>query len=179
VGFETLFLGKFRFGRYASFRAGHGPIRKKTAMTSPSQATPGQISARGELGSEHGKTTIADAVVQKIAGVATREVPGVYQLGGGTARAMGAIRERIPGSGGPSATQGVQVEVGEKEAAVDLQIVVDYGVSIADLAQGLRRNVINRIEQMTALSVVEVNINVDDVHIVDDDQQQQQTARVQ
>ena len=93
---------------------------------------------RGELGSEQGKTTIADAVVEKIAGVAAREEPGVFQLGGGTARAVGALPEHIPGSGGPSATQGVQVEVGEKEAAVDLQIVVDYGVSIADLAQGLR-----------------------------------------
>lgn len=148
-------------------------------MTSPTQTAPGQTRTRGELGSEQGKTTIADAVVQKIAGVAAREVPGVYQLGGGTARAVGAIRERIPGSGGPSATQGVQVEVGEKEAAVDLQIVVDYGVSIADLAQGLRRNVINRIEQMTALSVVEVNINVDDVQIAEDGQQEQEGARVQ
>jgi len=148
-------------------------------MTSPTQTTPGQNRTRGELGSEHGKTTIADTVVQKIAGVAAREVPGVYELGGGTARAVGAIRERIPGSGGPSTTQGVQVEVGEKEAAVDLQIVVDYGVSIADLAQGLRRNVINRIEQMTALSVVEVNVNIDDVHLADDDQQQQETTRVQ
>jgi uncharacterized alkaline shock family protein YloU len=148
-------------------------------MTSPTQISSGPNAARGELGSERGKTTIANAVVQKIAGVAAREVPGVYQLGGGTARAVGAIRERIPGSGGPSATQGVQVEVGEKEAAVDLQVVADYGVSIADLAQGLRRNIINRIEQMTALSVVEVNVNVDDIHLADEDQQQQETARVQ
>lgn len=148
-------------------------------MTSPSQTSPGQTRQRGELESEHGKTTIADGVVQKIAGVAAREVPGVYELGGGTARTMGAIRERIPGSGGPSVTRGVAVEVGEKEAAVDLQIVVDYGVSIADLAQGLRRNVINRVERMTGLSVVEVNINVDDVHLPGDDQPDQETTRVQ
>jgi uncharacterized alkaline shock family protein YloU len=155
-------------------------IRKKAAMTSPTtQTTSVQTRERGELGSEQGKTTIADVVVQKIAGVAAREVPGVYELGGGTARAMGAIRERIPGSGGPSVTRGVAVEVGEKEAAVDLQIVVDYGVSIADLAQGLRRNVINRIERMTSLSVVEVNVNVNDIHLPGDDEQDEETTRVQ
>jgi uncharacterized alkaline shock family protein YloU len=162
-----------------SFHPNLGQGGEKAAMTSPTQTAPGQSRTRGELDLEHGKTTIADTVVQKIAGVAAREVPGVHELGGSTARAVGAIRERIPGSGGPSATQGVAVEVGEKEAAVDLQIVVDYGVSIADLAQGLRRNVINRVERMTNLSVVEVNINVNDIHLPGDDQQEQESSRVQ
>ena len=116
------------------------------------------------LTSSHGATTIADTVVQKVAGLATREVPGVYDLGGGAARAFSAIRERIPGASA-SAGQGVSVEVGEKQAAVDLQILVEYGVSIADLSRSVRRNVIGAVEQMTGLEVVEVNINVSDVHI--------------
>ncbi|OII69945.1 MULTISPECIES: Asp23/Gls24 family envelope stress response protein [unclassified Streptomyces] len=125
---------------------------------------------RGGLVTEHGRTTISDAVVQKIAGIAAREVDGVYNLGGGGSRAVGAVRERIPGSRGPSITQGVSVEVGETQAAVDVVIVCEYGVSIMDLAAGVRRNIIKSIEGMTGLEVVEVNIAVDDVHLPDSDE---------
>jgi len=124
--------------------------------------------ADSPLASTHGATTISDLVVQKIAGVAAREVNGVHALGGGTARAFGALRERIPGARASSG-QGVAVEVGERQAAVDLQIMVEYGVAIPDLARGIRRNVITAIEQMTGLEVVEVNIDVDDVHLPGDD----------
>jgi uncharacterized alkaline shock family protein YloU len=120
------------------------------------------------LASEHGSTTIADQVVAKIAGIATRNVQGVYAVGGGAARAFGAIREYIPGSGSDT-TSGVHVEVGERQAAVDLDLVADYGVSIADLAQAVRRSVITSIERMTGLEVTEVNIDVNDVHLPDDD----------
>ncbi|MFD3743337.1 Asp23/Gls24 family envelope stress response protein [Nocardia sp. NPDC058633] len=133
----------------------------------------------GALVTDQGTTTIADTVVQKIAGLAAREVRGVYELGGGTARAIGALRDRIPGASS-SIGQGVSVEVGEKQAAVDLELVVDYGVAIAELARAVRRNVITAIEQMTGLEVVEVNINVNDVYIEDDADQQQPTRdRVQ
>jgi uncharacterized alkaline shock family protein YloU len=111
-----------------------------------------------------GTTTVADTVVQKIAGLATREINGVHDLGGSTSRAFGAMRERIPGATA-SASQGVAVEVGETQAAVDLEILVEYGVSITDLARAVRRNVITAIERMTGLEVVEVNIHVNDVHI--------------
>ncbi|MGW5715951.1 Asp23/Gls24 family envelope stress response protein [Amycolatopsis sp. NPDC003865] len=120
------------------------------------------------LVTKQGTTTIADTVVQKIAGLAAREVSGVHDLGGGAARAFGALRDRIPGASA-SAGQGVSVEVGEKQAAVDLQILVDYGVAIADLARSVRRNVVTSIEQMTGLQVVEVNINVSDVHLPGDE----------
>lgn len=129
--------------------------------------------------SSEGKTTIADSVVQKIAGIATREVSGVYKLGGGTARAFGAVRERIPGSSGPNVSQGVSVEVGEKQTAVDLDVVVEYGVSIPDLAQAIRRNVISSLERMTGLEVTEVNVSVDDIHLPEDDSEPQEPARVQ
>lgn len=134
------------------------------------------------LESDQGRTTIADGVVQKIAGIATREVSGVYNLGTGTTRAFGAIRERIPGSGGPAATQGVSVEVGEKQAAIDLDIVVEYGVSIAQLAANIRRNVITAVERMTALEVIEVNIAIDDIHLPGEEEDQgggDQPSRVQ
>ena len=117
---------------------------------------------------EQGKTTIADTVVAKIAGIAAREVSGVHALGGGTARAIGALRTRIPG-GSTNHSQGVTVEVGERQAAVDLQLVAEFGVSIADLAASIRRNVIGSIEGMTGLEVSEVNIDVQDVYVPSED----------
>ncbi|HEY0814371.1 MAG TPA: Asp23/Gls24 family envelope stress response protein [Pseudonocardia sp.] len=118
-----------------------------------------------------GKTTIAASVVQKIAAIAAREISGVYALGGGgVSRAFGAIRERIPGGGtGAANIAGVQVEVGEKQAAVDLDIVVEYGASIVELARAVRRNVITAVEAMTGLEVIEVNIAVNDIQLPAED----------
>ncbi|MFD5092758.1 Asp23/Gls24 family envelope stress response protein [Amycolatopsis thailandensis] len=149
-----------------------------TAKPSSNSATP--ATENGALASTQGVTTIADTVVQKVAGLATREITGVHALGGGAVRAFNALRERIPGATA-SAGQGVSVEVGERQAAVDLQIVVEYGVAIADLAKSVRRNVIGAVEQMTGLEVVEVNINVSDVHIPGDDDADEHTesGRVQ
>lgn len=129
-------------------------------------ANVGQPSA---LVSEQGNTTIADQVVAKIAGVASREISGVHALGGsGASRAVGALRERIPGSR-TNLQQGISVEVGERQAAVDIEIVTDYGVSIADLAAAIRRNVIGSVERMTGLEVTEVNIAVTDVYVAEED----------
>jgi len=129
------------------------------------------------LDTRQGRTTIADAVVSKIAGLAARQVPGVHGFGGGASRAFGSITERIPGARA-SSSQGVAVEVGERQAAVDLTIVVEYGLAIAGLASAVRRTVIAAIEQMTGLQVVEVNINVVDLHLAgDDDQNDQPPAR--
>jgi len=137
-------------------------------MTSSQSSQSTGVASRGEsaLVSSLGKTTIAETVVSKIAGIATREVDGVHAVGGGTARAVGALRERIPGARTNHA-QGVSVEVGEKQAAVDLDVVADYGVAITGLAEGIRRNVINSVERMTGLQVTEVNITVHDVYLDD------------
>jgi len=132
----------------------------------------------GGLQTEKGATTIADAVVTKVAGIATREVGGVYQLGGGVARAMGAVTQRLPGSG-DNTSQGVSVEVGEKEAAVDLKVVIEYGESIPTVSQAIRENVIRRIEGITGLSVTEVNVAVNDLHMAGDDQGDDEPSRVQ
>ncbi len=128
-----------------------------------------------------GKTTIASSVVQKIAGIAAREVSGVHKLGGGMSRAFGEIRERLPGSTGASHTTGVSVEVGEKQAAIDLDLIVTYGASIVDLAKAVRRNVIGTIERMTGLEVIEVNIAVNDIYFANesDDPEPAQPPRVQ
>lgn len=141
-------------------------------------------SSDSALTTSQGKTTIADTVVSKIAGIATREVSGVHDLGGGTARAVGQLRGRIPG-GHSNLSQGVAVEVGEKQAAIDLDIVAEYGVAIADLAADIRRNVITAVERMTGLDVTEVNITVHDVFLdngegeEDEGGSQDDTSRVQ
>jgi uncharacterized alkaline shock family protein YloU len=117
--------------------------------------------------------------VAKIAGVATRDVSGVYALGGGASRAVGAIRERIPGSR-TNHSQGVTVEVGERQAAIDLELVAEYGVALADLAAAIRRNVISSVERMTSLEVAEVNIAVSDLHLPDQSEDtDDEPARVQ
>jgi uncharacterized alkaline shock family protein YloU len=134
--------------------------------------------ARDRLVTGEGQITVAENVVQKIAGKACREVGGVHAMGTGGTRAFGAVRERIPGSSGPNVAQGVGVEVGEKEAAIDLDIVVEYGVSIAELGRSIQRNVKQSVERMTGLRVVEVNIAVDDVYLPADGDQDAQPSRV-
>ncbi len=144
-----------------------------TSMSKPSTAVAKSPSSAGgdqSLVTSQGKTTIADTVVSKIAGIAAREVSGVYALGGGAARAVGSLMERIPG-GRSNHSQGVSVEVGERQAAVDLELTADYGVAIADLAAGIRRNVIASIERMTGLEVSEVNITVQDIFLESEDEQ--------
>jgi uncharacterized alkaline shock family protein YloU len=126
----------------------------------------------------YGRTTIASSVVQKVAGIAAREVSGLHALGGGVSRAFGALKERIPGSG-TAATTGVSVEVGEKQAAVDLEVVVEYGARIVDVARAVRRNVITTVEQITGLEVIEVNISVNDIHFPEDDAEQSANSRVE
>lgn len=137
-----------------------------TVSTNASPAT------KDRLATSDGQITVADSVVQKIAGKACREMGGVHAMGTGGTRTFGALRERIPGSSGPNVAQGVGVEVGETEAAIDLDIVVEYGVSIAELGRSIQRNVKQAVERMTGLRVVEVNISVDDVYLpaADDDQ---------
>jgi uncharacterized alkaline shock family protein YloU len=111
------------------------------------------------LRSERGGTIISDNVVSKIAGIAAQEVEGI-QMGGSTARAVGGFLDSVT-SGGQ--TRGVSVEVGEEEAAVELSMAVEYGKSIPQISEAVRQNVMNRVENLTGLRVVEVNIAVNDV----------------
>jgi len=142
-------------------------------VTTSNTATP---ATKDRLATDDGQISVAEGVVQKIAGKACREISGVHAMGTSGSRAFGSIRERIPGSSGPSFAQGVGVEVGETEAAIDLDIVVEYGVGIAELGRSIQRNVKQAVERMTGLRVVEVNIAVDDVYLATDDGDSQPSA---
>lgn len=115
------------------------------------------------LETPQGITTISDGVVAKLAGQAVREVVGVASMGKSFRRLLGRVS---PGQ--EALTQGVNVEVGKKECAVDVVIMVHYGYPIPTLAQEVRENVIARVENGTGLTVKEVNIEVDDMIFEDD-----------
>ena len=126
-------------------------------MSEGSQGSP----LKGEMGN----TTISNAVVSQIAGIAAQEVEKV-QMGGGTSAAVGGFLQSVTGSpGGANYSRGVTVEVGEEETAVDLTMTVEYGQSIPRITDAVRRNVINRVESLAGLRVTEVNITVNDVQI--------------
>jgi uncharacterized alkaline shock family protein YloU len=136
-----------------------------------------QQQERSPLKTERGTTTIQDGVVSKVAGIAAQEVEGVQTGGGGTTEAVGGrLLSAVPGVGGGSASQsrGVSVEVGEVEAAVDLTVTVEYGRTIPQIAEAVRRNVIRRVESLVGLRVTEVNITVNDIFFPQQEQQQQQ-----
>jgi uncharacterized alkaline shock family protein YloU len=121
---------------------------------------------------DRGRTTIADGVVEKIAGLAARDVLGVHTMGSGFSRTFGAVRDRVPGGASKSATRGVKAEVGEVQTALDLEIVIEYGVSIGEVARAVRENVVAAVERMTGLEVVEVNIAVTDVKLPDEEEEE-------
>ena len=113
-----------------------------------------------------GKTTIDDGVVAKIAGIAAREVAGVHALGGGAARMVGAIREALSTA---DLSQGISVEVGEKQVAVDVTIVAEYPTSLQRVADEVRAAIAHAMRELVGMEVAEVNVTVNDVHIPSDD----------
>jgi len=114
-----------------------------------------------------GAIKIADEVVSIIAGLATTEIDGIAGMSGGV---VGGIAEML---GKKNFSKGVKVEVGEKEAAVDLYVIVKYGARIPDVALAAQENVKKEIETMTGLSVVEVNIHVQGVHFPEDEEKEE------
>ncbi|MFF4246889.1 Asp23/Gls24 family envelope stress response protein [Streptomyces sp. NPDC001822] len=128
-----------------------------------------------------GTTTISDNVVSTIAGIAIRETDGVHSVGKGASKALGAVTGRVSGSSG--AGRSIKVEVGEKQTAIDVDIEVEYGIPIHELADRIRTHVTDAVETMTGLEVVEININVFDVHIPgdddDEDEDEQKSSRGQ
>ncbi|MED7950516.1 Asp23/Gls24 family envelope stress response protein [Kitasatospora sp. NPDC058201] len=121
----------------------------------------------GGAAGERGRTALAVGVVEKIAGMAAREVTGIHSLGSGLARTFAAMRDRVPGGRG-NIGRGIKAEVGEKQTAIDIALVVEYGVVIPELARQVRENIVDAVERMTGLEVVEVNIAVNDVHLPDE-----------
>ena len=116
------------------------------------------------LQTDRGVTTVSDDVVAKLAGHACREVEGVAGMGASFRRLLGRVK---PGQ--EALTQGVNVEVGKKEAAIDMVILVRYGFPIPTLAQEVRENVITQVEAHTGLIVKEVNIEIDDMRFEDEE----------
>ncbi|AZS89301.1 Asp23/Gls24 family envelope stress response protein [Streptomyces griseoviridis] len=136
--------------------------------TQTTTAVSSGVAGSDQPAANRGRTSIADVVVVKVAGIAAREIPGVYDMGGGLSRTIGAVRDRVPG-GRPNVGRGVKVEVGERQTAIDLDLVVEYGVPITDVARDVRENVISAVERVTGLEVVEVNVTVNDVHLPEED----------
>jgi uncharacterized alkaline shock family protein YloU len=128
------------------------------------------------LQTERGSTSISDSVVSKVAGIAAQEVVGI-RMGSGASQAVGGILGSITGGG--SQTQGVSVEVGQEEAAIDLTLTAEYGKSIPQLAEAVRRNVINRVESLIGLRVTEVNITVANVFFPQQEQERQRELEQQ
>ncbi len=125
------------------------------------------------LKTDRGQTSIMDGVVAKVAGIAAQEVEGI-RMGGGGSQAAGSIMSSLTGGSGGGQTRGVTVEVGEEEAAVDLSMTTEYGKSIPQLSEAVRRNIVNRVENLVGLSVTEVNITVSNIFFPDQEQSQQQ-----
>lgn len=118
------------------------------------------------LPAERGKTVIANEVVEKIAGIAAREVPGVYDLGGDAARLFSSVRERLH-LGEESAAQGVSVRLEGKTAEIEVVIVIEFGFVVYSVTEKVREKVISSVENLLGLEVLAVDVTVDDVHIDD------------
>nr|WP_307774759.1 Asp23/Gls24 family envelope stress response protein [uncultured Cetobacterium sp.] len=112
---------------------------------------------------ELGNIKIADDVVKTISAKAAQDVSGVYKLAGGVADEVSKMlgKKRL--------TNGIKVEVGEKECSVEVYIIVEYGYQISEVAQNVQKSVLTAINNMTGLKVVEVNVFVQDVKILTDE----------
>ncbi len=118
-----------------------------------------------------GKTTIANGVVAKVVGIAAREIDGVQDVvSTGAGASITGLATRV--TRGDTRAQGVSVEVGEREAAASINLIVIYGVSIPQIAEAVRRNVIDRVEAMTGLTVITVDISVSDLYFPEETDQQ-------
>ena len=130
------------------------------------------------LQTERGSTSISDSVVSKIAGIASQEVDGV-RMGSGGSQAVSGLLGSITGGGSGSQTQGVSVEVGQEEAALDLTLTAEYGKSIPQLAEAVRRNVANRVESLVGLRVTEVNITVSNIFFPQQEAEQERQRQLE
>lgn len=106
---------------------------------------------------ESGSIRIASEVIKIIAGLAAMEVKGVAGMSGGMVDGFAELLKK------KSLAKGVKVEVGEKQSAVDLFVIIEYGTKIPDIAYQIQENVKRAIESMTGLEVVEVNVHIQGV----------------
>lgn len=117
-----------------------------------------EVSEEISIGTDSNEIKIADDVVAVIAGIAVSEVPGVAEMAGGFA---GGITEVL--SGKKNLAKGIKVEVGDKDTKIDVNIIVEYGIRIPDVAFEIQNRVKKSVETMTGLNVLEVNVHVQGV----------------
>mgnify|MGYP000279547887 CR=1 FL=1 len=119
------------------------------------------------IDNEKGSVKIADEVVSVIAGLAATEVSGVAGMSGGIA---GGISEIL---GRKNLSKGVKVQIGEKDAVIDIYLIVNYGVRIPEVAWKVQENVKKAVENMTGLNVTEVNIHIQGINFEQPSKEQQ------
>lgn len=149
---------------------GRPGLLKKVDIMANTSATPATVAptATSTTGTGvGGTTTIDDSVVAKVVGLAVRDIPGVYGLGGGVARVLGAVRDAV---GSTDLTQGVSVEVGETEVAVDVSLVAEYPVPLGQIADAVRAAAATAVEELVGMRIAEVNVTISDVHVPGDDE---------
>jgi len=146
-------------------RVGDAVERAATATGRFASDVVDRLRNTAEITEERGTTTIANEVVEKIAGIAAREVDGVHDLGGDTARVFAAVKERIGLGEADNENKGVRVRLTGRAAALDLTIVIVYGYVVYTVTEKVRAQVISAVESLLGLEVTEVNIIVDDVHV--------------
>ncbi len=127
-----------------------------------------RIRNNASLPSTRGRTTIADEVVEKIAGIAAREVPGVYDLGGDVSRVFAAVKERLHLGEEGSGNRGVSVKLNGKNAEITVIVVLEFGFQVYSVTEKVREKVISSVENLLGLDVTAVDVNVDDVHVPDE-----------
>ena len=159
----------------AETRTGDATATSVASQTSQRGLSPieASVTVPSDSRTSKGKTTIANSVVAKIVGIAAREIDGVKDVvGTGAGATISGLATRV--TRGDTRSQGVSVEVGEREAAASINIIAYYGVSIPQLADAIRRNIIDRVESMTGLSVVAVDIAVIDLYFEEDEKEEEE-----
>ena len=118
-----------------------------------------ELGEQEEIKTENEGIKISNDVVAVVAGVAVSEVPGVSEMAGGFA---GGITEAL--SGKKNLAKGIKVEINENKVKIDVNIIVEYGTRIPDVAFEIQNRVKKAVETMTGLNVVEVNVHVQGVN---------------
>jgi uncharacterized alkaline shock family protein YloU len=150
----------------AAERIGGAVDRAATASGRVATQVVDRVRNNAELAAERGTTIIANEVVEKIAGIAAREVPGVYDLGGDVARVFSAVKERV-GLGPADEDQGVSVRLEGSSAVVRVTLVLEYGFVVHSVTEKVRAKVIGSVENLLGLEVTAMDIVVDDIHVPD------------
>jgi uncharacterized alkaline shock family protein YloU len=132
-------------------------MRNRMSDTNPTTPTPGAVTG-GALA--EGDPVVTDGVVAKVAGLAVRDIPGVHALGGGAARVIGQLRDRI---GQTDLTQGISVEAQDAGVAFQVTLVAEYGVPLQDVAADVRAAIVDAVTELVGKPVTRVDVTVADI----------------